>query len=109
MAPAKLELPQANPRAILRGVLADAAKTVPEARRTPSLMACLAEKILTLAADGQENQINLRRLAVERVLESCPGCRACDGLQAARNGGRSRGDLIFSFPLVARNGPAGPA
>jgi len=90
MAPAKLELSQSNPRAILRGVLADAAKMVPEARRTPSLMACLAEKILTLAADGQENPINLRRLAIERVRESCPGCRACDGLQAARNGGRAR-------------------
>lgn len=89
MAPGKLELPQANSRAVLRGVLADAAKTVPEAKRTPSLMACLAEKILTLAADGQENPSNLRRLAVERVLESCPGCRACEGLQAARNSGHS--------------------
>lgn len=90
MAPAKLELPQADPRAVLRGVLGGAAKTVPEAKRTPSLMACLAEKILTLAADGQEDPINLRRLAIERVLESCPGCRACHGLQTARNSGRSQ-------------------
>jgi len=86
MAPAKPELPQA--RAVLRGVLADAAKTVPEAKRTPSLMACLAEKILTVAPDAQEDPINLRRLAIERVGESCSGCRACDGLQAARSSGR---------------------
>ncbi len=93
MAPTKSEWSQTYPRAVLRGVLADAAKMAPEAKRTPSVMACLAEKILSLAADGQENPIDLRRLAIERVLESCPSCRACHGLQAARNSGRSQEKL----------------
>lgn len=89
MAPAKIEWSQTYAPAVLRGVLADAAKALPEANRNPSLMACLAEKILILAASGQENPINLRRIAMERVRESCPDCRACDGLRSCRNRGRS--------------------
>jgi hypothetical protein len=81
----KLKSSQINRHAILRDVLADAARTVPEARRTPSLMACLAEKILALAADGEADPVNLRRRAIERVRDSCSGCRACDGLQLARH------------------------
>jgi len=77
---AKIERSQTYPPAVLRGILAHAAKTVPEAQRTPSVMACLAEKILASAADGQENPINLRRRAIEKVRESCPDCRACHGL-----------------------------
>ena len=80
MALTKSEWPQTYPRAVLRGVLADATKTVPEAKRTPSLMACLAEKILASAADGHENPIDLRRRAIAKVRESCPDCRACHGL-----------------------------
>ncbi len=88
MAPAKVAWSQTYSRAALRDILADAVETLPEAKRTSSLMACLAEKILTAAADGQENLIDLRRVAIKRVLDSCPYCRACDGLQSAR----SRGD-----------------
>ena len=90
---AKIERSQTYPPAVLRGILAHAAKTVPEAQRTPSVMACLAEKILASAADGQENPINLGRVAIKRVQESCSGCRACHGLQAARNSGRSQEKL----------------
>jgi len=93
MALTKSEWSRTYPRGALRGVLSDAAKTVPEAKRTPSLMACLAEKILALAADGQENPIDLRRRAIEKVRESCPDCCACHGLQAARNSGHSQEKL----------------
>jgi hypothetical protein len=86
MAQTKIEWSLRYPRAVLRAILAEL--TLPEPKRTPSLMACLAEKILTVAADGQEDPINLRRRAIERVRESCSGCGACDGLQAARNSGR---------------------
>ncbi|MGY3389867.1 hypothetical protein ACVWW6_002458 [Bradyrhizobium sp. USDA 3311] len=89
MAPTKSEWSHTYPRAVLRGILADAAETLPEARRTPSLMACLAEKILILAADGQKNPIDLRRVAIKRVQDSCPDCRACDGLQLTQNRGGS--------------------
>lgn len=93
MALTKSEWPQTYPRAVLRGVLADAAETIPEAKRIPSLMACLAEKILASAADGHENPIDLRRRAIAKVRESCPDCRACHGLQADRNSGRSQEKL----------------
>ena len=53
--PTKIDWSQTYPLAVLRGILADAAETLPEAKRTPSLMACLAEKILTLAADGHRS------------------------------------------------------
>ena len=46
MASAKLTSPPTDLCALLRGVLKDAAQTVPEAERTSSVMACLAEKIL---------------------------------------------------------------
>lgn len=77
----KLNSPQADRYTTLRGVLVDAAQMVPKPDRTSSLMACLAEKILTLAASGEEDPTNLRRLALERVQKSCPGCRGCGGLQ----------------------------
>jgi hypothetical protein len=87
MASAKVAWSQTYSRAALRDILADAVEILPEEKRTPSLTACLAEKILTLAADCQENPTNLRRVAIKRVLDSCPYCRACDGLQSARNRG----------------------
>ncbi|MEY9364142.1 hypothetical protein ABH994_006863 [Bradyrhizobium yuanmingense] len=90
MVPTKSDWSQSYPHAVLRGVLADAAKTIPEAKRTPSLMACLAERILASAADGQENPINLGRRAIEKVRESCPDCHACHGLQVACNNDRSQ-------------------
>ena len=70
--------------AVLRGVLEDAAQTVPEAQRTSSLMACLAEKILSLAADGETDVINLRRFAIKRVQDSCAACGGCEGLHPVR-------------------------
>ena len=72
-----------QPRSMLHGVLMDAAKTVPEAKRTPSFMACLAEKILTVAAKGEQDPLRIRRVALGRVRESCPGCRACESFHAA--------------------------
>ena len=59
MPSAKLDWSQID-RRLLRGVLADAAQAVPEAERTPSLMACLAENILTLTADGVADPVRLR-------------------------------------------------
>jgi hypothetical protein len=78
---ANLNSPPEGLCALLRGVLKDAAQTVPEAKRTPSVMACLAEKILTLAANGTTDPISLRRIALERLQESCKDCCGCEGLQ----------------------------
>ncbi|MGY3146643.1 hypothetical protein ACVWYQ_003642 [Bradyrhizobium sp. USDA 3397] len=64
--------------AVLRGALDDAVRMVPEAKRTSSLKACLAEKILTLAARGEKNPTILTRLAVLKVQESCQNCYGCE-------------------------------
>ena len=82
---AKLKPSQINRPALLRDILADAVRPVPEAKRAPPLMACLAEQILALAAGGEADPATLRHLAIEKVKESCPGCRACDGLQLAHD------------------------
>ncbi len=81
MSPVTLNQPRADRCTILRDVLRNAARTVPGPKRTPPLLACLAEKILTLAADGELDPARLPRLAIDRVQESCPGCRGCDGLR----------------------------
>ncbi len=84
MPSAKLDWSQID-RRLLRGVLADAAQAVPEAERTPSLMACLAENILTLAADGEADAVRLRSAALERMQQSCPACHGCAGFQVERH------------------------
>ncbi len=71
--------PQAKLCVVLRGVLDDAVRMVPEAKRTSSLKACLAEKVLTLAAGGESDPAVLRRRAVRAVLECCPSCYGCEG------------------------------
>ncbi len=85
MGSASLNSPPSDLCALLRGVLKDAAQTVPEAERTSSVMACLAEKILTLAANGVTDPISLRRIALQRVQECCNSCCGCEGLQLARH------------------------
>ena len=81
MASAKLNSPPTDLCGLLRGVLKDAAQTVPEAERTSSVMACLAEKILTLATDGATDPISLSRIALEAVQRSCSACCGCEGLR----------------------------
>ncbi|SDG86977.1 hypothetical protein SAMN05216338_1003266 [Bradyrhizobium sp. Rc2d] len=54
----------------LGSVLDDAVPMVPELRRTSSLKACLAEKVLTLAAEGESDPAILARVAVRTVQES---------------------------------------
>lgn len=63
----------------LRGVLEHAVRIVPEARRTSSLKACLAEKVLTLAAGGESDPTILARVAVRTMQESCRSCYGCEG------------------------------
>jgi len=46
-------------------------------------MACLAEKILTVAAAGEDNPEILRRIAVDKLIESCRNCGACEGRHEA--------------------------
>lgn len=86
MVSAKWNSPPPDLCALLRGVLKDAARTVPESERTSSVMACLAEKILTLAAEGATDPINLRRVALERVRRSCSACHGCGGLRLPHRG-----------------------
>lgn len=71
--------PQTKLHAVLKGALEDAVRMVPEAKRTSSLKACLAEKVLTLAARGERNPTILTRLAVLTVQKSCHGCYGCEG------------------------------
>lgn len=74
---------EAHLRAVLRRVLDDAVQMVPEPARTSSLKACLAEKILNLAAGGESNPKALTRLAVRLIHDSCPSCSGCEGLRPA--------------------------
>lgn len=76
--------PQTKLCAVLRGVLEDAVRIVPEAKRTSSLKACLAQTILTLAAGGELDPAILTRLAVRTVQESCRHCYGCEGWQPTR-------------------------
>ena len=78
---AKQTSPSAELCTLLRGVLKDAAQTLPEAERTSSVMACLAEKILTLACDPAPEPTSLRRIALETVRRSCDTCCGCAGLR----------------------------
>jgi carbamoylphosphate synthase small subunit len=73
--------------AVLKDVLQRVAQTLSNAERTPSVMACLAEKILTLAASGETNPANLGRDAFDKVLNSCPACRGCAGVHLPSGGG----------------------
>jgi hypothetical protein len=79
-----LERSQTKSPAVLQGVLMDAAKAVPETKRTPSFMACLAQKILTVAAHGEQEPARIRAVALERLWESCPRCRACESLHTVK-------------------------
>lgn len=76
-------------RSVLRGVLDDAVQMVPEAMRTSSLKACLAEKVLRASAGGETNPTVLTRLAVRLVQESCPSCSGCEGWRPARHSRRA--------------------
>lgn len=67
--------------ALLRGVLDDAIGMVPEANRSSSLKACLAEKVLALAAQGHLDPTDptvLTRLALRTLQESCCTCYGCE-------------------------------
>ena len=75
--------------AVLKGVLQRVAQTLPSAERTPPVMACLAEKILVLAANGETNPANLGRNAFDEVLNSCPACRGCAGVHLPPSGDAS--------------------
>ncbi len=86
MGSANLNSPSPALCALLRGVLKDAAQTVPEVARTSSVMACLAEKILTLGANGATDPISLRRVALETVRKSCGDCCGCEGLRLPHYG-----------------------
>lgn len=68
---------QATLCALLRGVLDDAVELVPEAKRTSSLKACLAETVLVLAAAGHSDPTVLAQLAVRTMQESCRDCYGC--------------------------------
>ncbi len=96
MAPAKLASPSPGHFAVLRIVLENAAQTVPEAARTPSVMACLAEKILALAARGETDPVSLERLALETMRRSCEACYGCEGLQPQRRRRASSDAAVFN-------------
>jgi hypothetical protein len=69
---------------LLKGALEKAVEALPKVERTSAIKACLADKILTLAATGETDSINLGQIALERVRASCGKCRGCDGLAEIR-------------------------
>jgi hypothetical protein len=54
---------------LMRAVLDDATATLPEAKRTSSMKAEIASRILACAAEGQRNPAALRTAALLAVVE----------------------------------------
>lgn len=65
---------------LLRGALDEAIRSLSEIERTPAVKACLADKLLTLAASGEIDPARLSEIALARVREACAGCGGCEGI-----------------------------
>lgn len=65
---------------ILRGALDEAVRSLSKIERTPAVKACLADKLLTLAASGEIDPVRLSKAALNGVQGSCATCRGCDGI-----------------------------
>lgn len=80
MADVKLRTLPAGHFVLLRGALDEAIGSLSEIERTPAVKACLADKLLTLAASGEINPVRLGEVALARVRRSCALCRGCEGV-----------------------------
>lgn len=80
MADVKLRTLPSGHLVLLRGALDEAIASLPKIERTPAVKACLADKLLTLAAGGQIEAVKLGEAALLRVRESCANCNGCEGV-----------------------------
>jgi hypothetical protein len=80
MADVKLRTLPAGHLVLLRGALDEAIGSLSEIERTPAVKACLADKLLTLAASGEIESVRLSEIALVRVRRSCALCRGCEGV-----------------------------
>lgn len=65
----------------LNSALERATGVLSKAESTSAAKACLAEAILSLAAEGETNPVKLSETALTRVRGSCAACGGCDGLR----------------------------
>ena len=65
---------------VLRGALAEAVRSLSRIERTPAVKACLAEKLLTLAASGEIDPVRLGNAALIEVQGTCATCKGCEGI-----------------------------
>lgn len=65
---------------LLRNALDEAVASLPEIERTSSVKACLAEKLLTLAAAGEVEAVRLSDGALDSLKEACASCHGCGGV-----------------------------
>jgi hypothetical protein len=80
MADVKLRTLPAGHVVLLRGALDEAIRSLLEIERTPAVKACLADRLLTLAASGEIETVRLSEVALVRVRRSCALCRGCEGI-----------------------------
>ena|SRR5579864_3490179 len=71
--------------AVLRGALDEAVRSLSKIERTPAVKACLADKLLTLAASGEIDPVRLSKAALIGVHGSCATCRGCEGVSPPSN------------------------
>ena len=70
---------------VLRGALDDAVRSLSKIERTPAVKACLADKLLTLAASGEIDPVRLGKAALIEVQGSCATCKGCEGISPLSN------------------------
>lgn len=70
---------------VLRGALDEAVRSLSKIERTPAVKACLADKLLRLAASGEIDPVRLSKAALIGVQESCATCRGCEGVSPPSN------------------------
>ena len=100
MAAVKLRTLPSGHLALLRAALDEAIWLLPEIERIPAIKACLADKILALAASGETEALKLSEVALLRVRESCANCNGCEGVSpAAQRPSSSFQRHLSSHPL----------
>jgi hypothetical protein len=64
----------------MRGALDQLIQGLPKAHQIPAIKACLAQKILVLAAGGECNLRELQQRSLQEVRYNCLNCMGCEGL-----------------------------
>jgi hypothetical protein len=69
----------------MRGALDQLIQTLPKAHQIPAIKACLAQKIIVLAAGGECNLRELQQRSLQEVRDNCVKCMGCEGLTLPRD------------------------